>query len=114
MMILKPGFFAILLCAAFMSTPQAVHAQTEPQAESPQANFPSSSLTRAQTVAPPISMPEDNSEVTILRDEYAGKYNLSSLTNLSQLYWRLGAFDFEDDVAVSNYIKINDCKIYTE
>ncbi len=112
-MIFKPTFFVFFLCAAFIGAPLA-QAQTEPQTEAPQENFPSSSLTRTQTVAPPISMPEDNSEVTILRDEYAGKYNLSSLQNLSQLYWRLGAFDFDDDVAVSNYIKINDCKIYTE
>lgn len=64
---------------------------------------------------PPQSMPSaDDEEVTILRDDYAGKYNPSTLENLSRLYWRLGAFDFDDDMAVGNYLKINDCKIFTE
>lgn len=53
-------------------------------------------------------------EVTILRDDYAGKYNLSTLVNLSKAYWRLGAFDTEDNIAVGNFLKINDCQIYTE
>jgi len=65
-------------------------------------------------MAPVQSMPPDNEEITILKDEYAGKYNISTLENLSKLYWRLGAFDMEDDMAVTNYIKINDCKIYSE
>lgn len=61
------------------------------------------------------SLPAASDEdVTILRDDYAGKYNPSTLENLSKLYWRLGAFDFEDNMAVGNYLKINDCKIYTE
>lgn len=63
---------------------------------------------------PNLSMPPDDGEVTILRDNFAGKYNLSTLENLSKLYWRLGAFDFEDDMAVANYLKINDCKIFSE
>lgn len=64
--------------------------------------------------SPNISMPPSDEEVTILRDDFAGKYNVSSLENLSRLYWRLGAFDFDDDMAVGNYLKINDCKIFTE
>lgn len=68
----------------------------------------------APASGPNVSMPPSNEEVTILRDDYAGKYNLSTLQNLSKLYWRLGAFDFEDDLAVGNYLKINDCKIFTE
>lgn len=67
-----------------------------------------------QQVSPAQSMPPDNEEVTILRDDYAGKYNVATLENLSKLYWRVGAFDFEDDQAISNYLKINDCKLYTE
>jgi hypothetical protein len=69
---------------------------------------------KAAPSAPIQSMPPDEEEITILRDEYAGKYNLATLENLSKIYWRLGAFDFEDDVAVGNYIKINDCKVFTE
>lgn len=55
----------------------------------------------------------DKSEITVLRDNYAGKYNTAKLENLSKMYWRLGAFDLQDDLAIGNYIKITDCKIYT-
>jgi hypothetical protein len=84
-------------------------------------------LASAQNGAPPISTapvlvqpqvqqsnPQQGDEVTIVRDDFAGKYNISTLENLSKLYWRLGAFDFEDNEAITNYIKINDCKIFTE
>ena len=61
------------------------------------------------------SMPiDEDEEVTVIKDEFAGKYNPSTLENLSRLYWRLGAFDFDDETAIGNYLKINDCKIYTE
>ncbi len=53
-------------------------------------------------------------EVTIMRDEYAGQYHLSTLENLSRLYWRLGVFDLNDTEAVANFLKINECKIYTD
>ena len=33
---------------------------------------------------------------------------------LSQLYWRLGKFDIDDDMAVDNYLRINECDIYQE
>lgn len=58
--------------------------------------------------------PEPDAEVTILRDEYAGKYNSATLQNLSKLYWRLGAFDMEDDNAVANYLRIHECKLYVD
>jgi hypothetical protein len=64
-----------------------------------------------QSLPPQASM--DRNEVTILRDNYAGKYNMATLENLSKMYWRLGAFDMQDDLAVGNYVKITDCKIYT-
>lgn len=58
--------------------------------------------------------PEPDGEITILRDDFAGKYNPSTLENLAKLYWRLGAFDMQDDEAISNYLKIVECKLYTE
>lgn len=85
-------------------------------------NSPASQI-KSYTPAPPAtaapvinqSTPADgDEEVTILRDDYAGKYNPSTLENLSKLYWRLGAFDFDDDMAVGNYLKINECKLFTE
>lgn len=58
--------------------------------------------------------PEPDMDVTILRDDFAGKYNPSSLENLAKLYWRLGAFDIEDAEAIGNYLKINECSLYAE
>ena len=58
--------------------------------------------------------PEADTDVTILRDDFAGKYNTATLEHLSKMYWRLGTFDMEDTEAVANYIKITECKLYTE
>lgn len=52
-------------------------------------------------------------EVTIVRDEYGDEYISPTLANLSQLYWKLGVFDLQDDVAIDNYLRINECGIYT-
>lgn len=75
----------------------------------PPATNPPSAQAPAQSLPP-----EPDTEVTILRDEYAGKYNSSTLDNLAKMYWRLGAFDMEDGEAVGNFIKINECKLYAE
>lgn len=58
--------------------------------------------------------PEPDSDVTILRDDFAGKYHPSTLEYLSKMYWRLGTFDMEDSEAVANYVKITECKLFTE
>lgn len=58
--------------------------------------------------------PEPDTDITILRDDFAGKYHPSTLENLSKMYWRLGTYDMEDTEAVANYIKIAECKLYTE
>ncbi|MFA5592060.1 MAG: DUF4852 domain-containing protein [Micavibrio sp.] len=97
-------------CAALLAGAAQARAQDEiimPMA-SQAAPTPQTSIVAEQ------SLPPSQDEVTILRDEYAGKYNLPTLENLSRLYWRLGAFDFDDNVAVANFIKINDCKIYSD
>lgn len=71
--------------------------------------------TAAPIREPNLSMPPmQDSEVTILRDNYSGKYNLSTIENLSKLYWRLGAFDLEDDTAIANFLRINECSMYSE
>lgn len=111
--------FAALLSLGVCGNARA-QAQQTPAAKAADAQ-PAQSL---QSTAPPPAVaasnenqslpPLDDSEVTILRDDFAGKYNPSTLENLSKLYWRLGAFDFDDDMAVGNYLKINECKLFTE
>lgn len=94
-MILTCGFASGAFAQGEQSIPvQAQAAQAQPEMSQP--------------------LPPEDEEVTILKDEYAGKYNTSTLENLSKVYWRLGAFDFDDDMAVGNFLKINDCKIFTE
>lgn len=98
-------FMVILLLVAF-PLGQA-YAQVEQSVPVPAT----SPATSAQTQSMP---PEPDSEITILRDDFAGKYNPSTLENLAKLYWRLGAFDMEDGEAVGNYLKIVECKLFTE
>lgn len=56
----------------------------------------------------------DMAETTILRDNFSGQYNQATLENLADMYWRLGAFDLQDDQAIANYIKIKNCPVYTD
>lgn len=106
---MKPdSVFRILLLLILLTLlPTASHAQVV-------QSLAVSSDKNAVRVEGSQSLPPDAGEVTILRDDFAGKYNTSTLENLSQLYWRLGAFDLEDTEAIANYLKINECKLYTE
>lgn len=104
-------FFLTVIAVIAIAVPAQSYAQM-----SLKPSFVSAGSSQAAQVAPEQkSMPIDNDEeITVIKDEYAGKYNASTLENLSRLYWRLGAFDFDDETAIGNYLKINDCKIYTE
>lgn len=51
-------------------------------------------------------------EVTIMEDEYAGIYVEPSLQNISKLYWKKNVLKEENDVAVDNFLRINECGIY--
>lgn len=100
-----PRVIALLVLLATMPLASA-HAQGE-------QSVPLAAETQMPEQAQSLP-PEPDTEVTILRDEFAGKYNSSTLDNLAKLYWRLGAFDMEDTEAVGNFIKINECKLYAE
>ena len=63
---------------------------------------------------PAMSADISDPDVTIVQDNYKGVYSISTLQNLSRLYWRLGAFDFDDRQALSNFLMINECKLYVE
>lgn len=104
-------FLSVFLLAAVLAIGAASPAFAQDDLVIPNASQPQPA---APKETPNLSMPPEEGEITILRDNFAGKYNLSTLENLSKLYWRLGAFDYDDDMAVANYLKINDCKIFTE
>jgi hypothetical protein len=41
------------------------------------------------------------------------EYHKTSLANLAQLYWRLGALDTADDTAIEQYLFITECNLFT-
>lgn len=108
------GVFTLLLslCALFSAFPS--YAQDYVQ----QSPIPSVTVQAGELDEPARSLPPrdvmEGDEITVIRDNYAGKYNVATLENLSGLYWRLGAFDFADNLAIGNYIKINECKVFTD
>ena len=51
-------------------------------------------------------------EVTIMEDEYAGMYAEPSLENISKLYWKKNVLKEENDDAIDNFLRINECDIY--
>ncbi len=107
---------AVLAITALLSGSLA---RAQDQSGNPVVTPTASPMPKAQAAKPTIeqSLPAeaglDSSEITVLRDNYAGKYNIATLENLSKMYWRLGAFDLQDDLAIGNYVKITDCKIFT-
>lgn len=46
------------------------------------------------------------------RDDQIDKYQLTTIHNLSNLYWQLGMLDLKDDEAIERYLFINDCDLY--
>lgn len=99
--------FLSLLCLAPAFYAGNAHAQN-------QSPMPHRTVTTAQTSAGISTPSAADPEVTIMRDAYAGKYMPATLANLSQLYWKLGAFDIGDNTAVGGYIQINECRLYKE
>ncbi len=65
----------------------------------------------AAAEAAPIPQKTD-SDVTVMKDPYADKYIKGTPGNLSKLYWRLRVFDLGDDLAVDNFMMINECDLY--
>jgi len=53
-------------------------------------------------------------EVTVVEDKYAGKYLTPSVANLSKLYWKKNTLDVNNDIAIDNFLLINECKLYTD
>lgn len=51
-------------------------------------------------------------EVTIVEDKYAGMYVEPTVQNISKLYWKKGALIESNDVAIDNFLLINECDMY--
>jgi len=42
------------------------------------------------------------------------KYHIANLANFAKTYWRFSKFDYGDDKAVDNFMKIAECNLYRE
>ena len=51
-------------------------------------------------------------EMTVIEDEYAGMYSEPSLENISKLYWKKNVLKEENDDAIDNFLRINECEMY--
>jgi len=67
--------------------------------------FAQTSIAAEESAAPVTKKVKETKEV---------KYYDASFKNMSQTYWRLSKFDIKDDVAVDNFMKINECDLYNE
>ena len=56
----------------------------------------------------------DEPDITVIEDQYVGQYLVPSVENLSKLYWKKNTLDIENNEAVDNFLKINECEIYEE
>jgi hypothetical protein len=54
---------------------------------------------------------QEVTEEPVIADKY---YAQAFYKNFSQLYWALGRLDLENDDAITNYLKINQCDVYKE
>lgn len=61
---------------------------------------------------PPLPIISAESEVTIIKDDNAGKHVLPTVQNISKLYWKKDALSLSDNTAVDNFLLINECEIY--
>jgi hypothetical protein len=98
-----------------------VPAQDSGQAASPTEAAPAPAPPDASTTSKQPSSPQthdaldDYSSVikeAPSRDDQIDKYQLTTIHNLSNLYWQLGMLDLKDDDAIERYLFINDCDLY--
>ena len=53
-------------------------------------------------------------DVTVLVDEHANEYYSPSVQNLSKMYWKKKTLDLKNDVAIDNFLRINECNLYED
>lgn len=102
--------YGLLSFALLCTTATASSARAQSFASSPAPGFAAGNSFAANQSVPDGA----DSEMTIVRDNYAGAYNQSDIENLSKLYWRLGVYDAADTKAIENFIKINNCQVYQD
>jgi hypothetical protein len=56
----------------------------------------------------------DPDDVIDIQKQIADPYLEASLPNLAKAYWAVGAFDWNDDRALDNYLQITECPLYQQ
>lgn len=59
-------------------------------------------------------MPAHNAAWGQNGDNAEEEYHLTTFRNLSQLYWKIGMHSINDNMAIDNYMRINECPIYLD
>ena len=51
-------------------------------------------------------------EITVIEDKHVGLYAKPTVQNISRLYWNKNALNIDNDLAIDNFMLINECDIY--
>lgn len=51
-------------------------------------------------------------DVTVIEDKHKDNYKQPDLVNISRLYWKKNALELDNNAAVDNFLRINECDIY--
>jgi hypothetical protein len=51
-------------------------------------------------------------DITIIEDKHKDTYLKPTLVNISRLYWKKNALEIDNDTAIDNFLRINECDIY--
>lgn len=86
----------------------AVHAQNNGRPSAFEGQDEKSNKQQPLTDTFGAEPPIDVVEMKITTDDYIEP----SFTNLSKLMWALSVMDLSDNVAIDNYLKINECELY--
>lgn len=70
-----------------------------------------------QTPVASTTMPTDNMQATneaTAKDSVRppDQYVEPNIQNLSKLYWAMAVYDYQDDEAIENFLRINECDLY--
>ncbi len=111
---MKYVFIIFLSCLFF--TPFVVNAEDTKSFKTPNSfDFDANSFGQVEkTEKMPQMFVTEEPEVTVVEDEHAGEYLVPDVQNLSKLYWKKNTLDINNDTAIDNFLKINECKLYTD
>jgi len=120
-MIKKTLIFSFLLTISFSVSVAAQNDLEGSFTAGQSVGFKEKSFAQHETVTPEESMnqesflkEEQENEGMVIEDKHAVNYLSPNIGNLSRLYWKKGALELSNDLAIDNYLFINECQIYNK